>query len=248
MNNAPAFCRGIFCAFSVRYNAEDMSPSETDAPVSGAAALPLPAPPHSVVAHWSPVLRFLLLNIGLALYGLSLSAMIRANVGLAPWDAFHVGLSKAFPLLSIGGASIMVGLVFQIVALLFLQMPVGIGSALNILMIGVYIDCFSPLLPSPTPGEGAAAWLLYLGGVLGTGLATGTYIASGFGAGPRDSLVIGLSRKTRWPVKYVRSGIEVGVLLMGWLLGAKIGGGTLVFALLIGPAMSAGMGLFRLKR
>lgn len=191
-------------------------------------------------------MRFLLLNVGLVCYGLALSAMIRANVGLAPWDAFHVGLSQTVPWLTVGRASIAVGLVFQLTALLALRVPIGIGSVLNLVLIGVYLDLFTPRLPLPAgPVE---AWLLFLGGIFGVGIATGSYIASGFGAGPRDSLVIGLNRRTGWPVKYLRSGVELLVLAGGWWMGAKIGWGTLVFALLIGPAMSAGMGLFGLKR
>lgn len=205
-----------------------------------------PPEPQGKAASWPFAARFLLLNIGLVLYGIGLSGMIRANVGLAPWDAFHVGLARTVPGVSIGTVSILVGLVFQGVAARFLQMPIGLGSVFNILLIGFYIDRFLAVLPAPA--SALTAWAMFLTGTLLVGLATGIYIASNFGAGPRDSLVLGLARRTGWPVKHLRTGIELSVLLTGFLLGAKIGWGTLVFALVIGPAMSVGMGLFGLRR
>ena len=198
-----------------------------------------------VAAQWPLVARFALLNIGLVLYGVSLASMIQAGVGLAPWDALHVGLSHVLPL-TVGQASIGAGAVALATAYFWLRVPVGVGSALNMVLIGVYLDQFRRHIPTPPVLWGE--WALFLGGVLGVGLATGTYIASGFGAGPRDSVVIGLHNKTGWPVRYLRSGIELTVLGLGWLLGAHIGWGTLVFAITIGPAMSVGMGLWGLKR
>jgi hypothetical protein len=117
---------------------------------------------------------------------------------------------------------------------------------LNLVLIGLYIDWFSPHLPHPS--NPLVAWALFAGGVFGVGLATGTYIASHFGAGPRDSLVLGIARRKNWPVKWVRTGAELAVLLAGFVMGAKVGWGTLTFALAIGPAMSAGMGLYGLRR
>ncbi|MDX1931466.1 MAG: hypothetical protein SFU56_02560 [Capsulimonadales bacterium] len=203
-------------------------------------------PPEGATARWPFLPRFVLLNAGLVVYGLALAAMIRADVGLAPWDAFHYGLARTFPFLKIGQASIVVGLVCQLIAYFALRMPIGIGSVSNMILIGIYIDLFLPWLPSP--GSPFLAWCLFLSGILVSGIATGTYIASRFGAGPRDSLALGLSGRFGWPIKQVRTGIELTVLLSGFLLGANIGWGTLAFALLMGPAMSLGMSLYGLRR
>jgi hypothetical protein len=150
------------------------------------------------------------------------------------------------PGLSVGGASIAVGLLFLAVSARFLGMPVGVGSTLNMLLIGLYIDALLPRLPT-APGP-FLAWTQFGAGIALVGLATGTYIASGFGAGPRDGLVLGLAGRTGWPVRYLRVGVELAVLAAGFLMGAKVGWGTLVFALAIGPAMSAGLGLYGLRR
>lgn len=195
--------------------------------------------------NWPFWARFSLLNGGLAFYGLGLSLMIAADVGLAPWDAFHVGFARAVPALSIGGASILTGLGLLLVSFLLLRVPVGLGSLLNMLLIGAFIDLIRPHLSAP---PGLLAWAQFLLGTLIVGLATGTYIASGFGAGPRDGFVLGITRRSRWQVKYVRTGVEVLVLACGWALGAKVGGGTILFAIAIGPAMSLGMRFYGLRR
>jgi uncharacterized membrane protein YczE len=220
--------------------------SDTETAPTNADDAPAAAARVGRTAHWSPAARFVLLNVGLLIYGAGLAAMIKANVGLAPWDAFHVGLARHVPGLSVGMASVGVGFVAQLLAWRLLAMPIGVGSVLNMILIGVYIDRFLPVVPAPsTP---LIAWTLFLGGIALSGLATGTYIASHFGAGPRDSVVLGLAKRTGWPVKYLRTGMELTVLAMGWAMGARIGWGTLVFALTFGPAMSASLGLFGLKR
>jgi len=114
-------------------------------------------------------------------------------------------------------------------------------------LIGWYIDQFLPYV-TRQGGDSFLAWGMFLGGILLVGLATGTYIASNFGAGPRDSLALGVSRKYNLPIRYVRTGIEIIVLGAGWLLGAKIGWGTLVFAVVVGPAMQMGMWVYRVRR
>ncbi|MBC8103303.1 MAG: YitT family protein [Cytophagales bacterium] len=204
------------------------------------------AAPTGVTANWSFASRFLLLNVGLLAYGLGLAAMIQAQVGLAPWDAFHLGLAAHVSWLTVGQASIAVGVLLQTIAAAFLGMPIGIGSVLNALLLGLYIDLFRPHLPTP-PGI-LAPWLLYLGGIFLVGVGTGTYIASRFGAGPRDSTALGLARRTGWPIRRVRTAIELIALSGGFLLGAKIGWGTLAYALLSGPAMSAGLRLYGIRK
>jgi uncharacterized protein len=190
-------------------------------------------------------IRFLLLNVGLALYGLAIALQIAAHIGLAPWDALHVGLSQRFPALTVGLASICVGIVVQFLAWVWLKMPVGLGSVLNTLAIGWWLDRLAPYMPHPT---GLLAWGQVVLGILLVGLATGLYVGARFGAGPRDSLALGLSRRFHWPVRYVRSGVELLVLGCGAALGAKIGWGTLLFALVVGPAMQAGLRLFAPER
>lgn len=198
------------------------------------------------MAHWPLPARLVLLQIGLLVFGFAIAAEIQANVGLAPWDAFHVGLNKRAPFLSVGQVSILVGIVIQTTAWRLFSMPIGPGSVLNVLLIGFWIDRFRPLLP--TPAEPWLAWALFLAGIGLSGAAIGAYVAADLGAGPRDSFALGLARKTGWPVRWTRSGTELCVLLAGLTMGAKVGLGTLVFALTIGPAMQAGLRAFGIRR
>lgn len=194
---------------------------------------------------WPFAARFALLVLGLFLYGFAIRLMLDANVGLSPWDAFHQGFARRAGI-SVGQASILAGVVVLGLGWLWLRVKPGLGSVMNMLLIGVFIDLLAPL--SPHPALFLTQWGQFALGVLLMGLATGTYIASRMGAGPRDGLVIGLSGRYGFPVGRVRTGVELLVLLTGVLLGGHAGWGTLAFALAIGPAMSVGMGVYGLQR
>ncbi|MFB9994333.1 YitT family protein [Deinococcus oregonensis] len=189
--------------------------------------------------------RYALLISGLFLYGLSLRLMLDARIGVAPWEVLHVGITRHLPL-SVGVVSILTGLLIVAFTALKLREKIGPGTVLNVILIGTFLDVLAPLIPNP---EGLGLrWLQFVLGVALLGLATGTYVAAGLGAGPRDGLTLGLRRVYGWPVSRTRTGVEVVVLATGLLLGGPIGWGTLVFALAIGPAMSAGLGLFGLAQ
>lgn len=114
-----------------------------------------------------------------------------------------MGLHHHFPRVPVGSMSIVVGVLIQLTAWLLLKMPIGVGSVVNVFAIGSWINFFLPKLPQ-APSL-AVAWVAFLLGIALAGLAIGTYIAANFGAGPRDSLALGLARKTSWPVRRVRS-------------------------------------------
>lgn len=188
----------------------------------------------SAASRWAQLL------VGFFLFGVAISLMIRSDLGLGPWDAFHVGLHKLTGM-TVGVASIVVGLVIVLGTLLIGVRP-GLGTLANMVLIGIFVDLLLPVVPT---AEGWAMALLYfLGGVAISGLATGMYIATGLGKGPRDGLMVGISQRTRWPVRHVRTGIELSVLALGWLMGGKIGLGTVIFTLTIGWSAQWGLQLF----
>jgi uncharacterized protein len=177
------------------------------------------------------------LLIGLFGYGLAVALMIESNLGLGPWDAFHYGIHR-YTGMTVGMASILAGVVIQIVTW-FIGVRPGAGTIANMILIGVFIDLLRPILPEATTIVWGFAY--YVPGVLICGLSTGFYIGAGLGKGPRDGLMIAVSQITNWPVRRVRTLIELTVLLLGWLMGATIGIGTLLFALGIGPAAQWGL-------
>ncbi|MBU0937116.1 MAG: hypothetical protein KKI09_08570 [Spirochaetes bacterium] len=185
--------------------------------------------------------RFLRLLFGLFLYSVGIVLTIKAHIGYAPWDVFHAGLS-ALSGMSFGVASIVVGLVLVLVGLL-LREKIGLGTVLNMVLIGVFLDWIMLVVPQ------AANWpiglAMMLGGLFIISLASFFYLGSGFGAGPRDSLMVALTRKTRLPVGLIRGGMELAAVLAGWAMGGLFGAGTLLFALAIGVCIQA---TFRLLR
>ncbi|RWR19204.1 hypothetical protein D8Y24_10975 [Agrococcus lahaulensis] len=181
---------------------------------------------------------------GLVLYGLSLAMLIRADLGVGPWDVFSLGIANHLPM-SYGTATVVVS---GIVLLLWipLRQRVGIGTLLNALLVGPAADIGLWLLP-----EVDALWqqiLLLAGGMVLLAFATGFYIAAHLGPGPRDGLMTGLVRITGWRVWIVRTLIEGTVLLIGWLLGGPVGVGTVVFAFGIGPLIGLFLPLFERRR
>ncbi|MEW2517379.1 YczE/YyaS/YitT family protein [Actinacidiphila alni] len=178
-----------------------------------------------------PYRRLVRLYVGLALYGASSALMIRAALGLDPWDVFHQGLSRLTGM-SIGVVSIVVG-----AAVLLLWWPIrqrpGLGTVSNVFVVGLAIDATCRLVPYHAAL--AVRIPLLVAGVLLNGVATGLYITARFGPGPRDGLMTGLHRRTGRSVRLVRTGIEVTVLAAGFALGGGVGAGTVLYALAIGP-------------
>ena len=175
------------------------------------------------------------LYVGLVLYGVSLAMMVRADLGLAPWDVLHSGLAHLVPL-TIGQVIVVMSFVVLLLWIPLREVP-GLGTISNALVIGVALDASLVLLDAP-----GALWLrtaLLAGGVLLNGLATALYIGSQFGRGPRDGLMTGLHRRTGRSLRLVRTGLEVTVVLLGLLLGGAAGVGTVAYALAIGPLTQA---------
>jgi uncharacterized membrane protein YczE len=175
--------------------------------------------------------RLVQLLVGLTAYGVSMALMVRSGLGLDPWDVFHAGIARHLPL-SFGEVVIATGALVLLLWVPLRQLP-GLGTVLNALVIGLVTDAALAVLATPSALLGRAA--LLVGGVVLNGLATALYIGSQFGPGPRDGLMTGLVRRTGWSVRWVRTGIEVSVLTVGWLLGGAVGLGTVLYAVGIGP-------------
>ncbi|HEY0972848.1 MAG TPA: hypothetical protein VGE02_17900 [Gemmatimonadales bacterium] len=186
--------------------------------------------------------RWAQLLAGLWGYGAAVTLMIRSELGLGPWDAFHVGLSLHTPL-SIGVASIAAGVVVLAVALALGMRP-GPGTIANMVLIGLVTDLLLPVVP---PARGFLWGLGYfLPAIALLGLCTGMYIGARLGPGPRDGLMLAIARRTGWAVRHVRTGIELSALGAGWAMGGQVGLGTVIFALLVGPSAQWGLGVFGL--
>jgi uncharacterized membrane protein YczE len=169
--------------------------------------------------------------IGLLACGFGVGLIVAGDIGLAPWDVLHDGLSERTGL-PIGAALIAVGLALLLVWIPLRVRP-GLGTILNAIEIGLAVDLILPHLPEPDAVPIQLAMMLL--GVVAFGAGTGLYIGAGLGPGPRDGLMTGLSMRTGGSLRLVRTALEFGVLAGGWALGGEPGIGTAVFALTIGP-------------
>lgn len=175
--------------------------------------------------------RLVQLLVGLFLYGVALGFMVRGSIGVSPWDVLALGLAGQTGI----GYGIMTVLISIVVLVLWipLRQRLGLGTVLNALLVGPSADLALAVIPQPD-----SVWIgapMFVFGMLLLAFATGLYITADFGPGPRDGLMTGLVGRTGWPVWLVRTLIEGGVLLIGFLLGGPVGVGTVLFAFGIGP-------------
>ncbi|HEY9495941.1 MAG TPA: hypothetical protein VIR15_13880 [Intrasporangium sp.] len=175
--------------------------------------------------------RVVQLLVGLMLYGVSMAMMLRATLGLNPWDVFHAGVTSRVPI-TFGQVTIIVGALVLLLWIPLRQWP-GLGTIANVVVIGLAVDAALAVIDSPS---GLPAQLaLLLAGLVLNGLAGGLYIGSQLGPGPRDGLMTGLALRTGLSIRLVRTGLELTVLGAGWLLGGPVGIGTVLYAMTIGP-------------
>lgn len=179
--------------------------------------------------------RLFVLYLGLFLYGPAGALLVRARLGLDPWNVLHQGIADRVPI-SFGTVIIVVS---GIVLLLWipLRQRLGLGTISNAIVVGLSMDVGLAVLPD------FESWFVRIValvlGVTLVGVATGMYIGAGFGAGPRDGLMTGLAERTGLSLRVVRTGIELSVLAAGWLLGGQVGVGTVLFAVSIGTVIQA---------
>lgn len=184
--------------------------------------------------------RVVLLLGGLVLYGVSDGLLVLAGLGLDPWDVLHQGLSRTFGL-QVGTWAIIVGALVLLGWLPLRQRP-GVGTVCNVVVIGLVTNLTLAAVPAPH-GLAVQVVVLVVAVVL-NGIATGAYIGAGLGPGPRDGLSTGIAARGR-SLRLVRTGIEVSVLALGWLLGGTVGVGTVLYALAIGPITHLTIPAFR---
>ncbi len=182
---------------------------------------------------------------GLFLYALGIVVTMRANIGYAPWEVFHAGLGKTLGI-SIGGASILVGLVLVLVALLLGERP-GLGTILNMILIGAFMDLIIRLDLVPVVQGWPVGIAVLILGLFIISLASCFYIGSGFGAGPRDALMVALTRVTRLPIGLIRGLIELTATFVGWALGGMAGIGTVIAGLAIGLCIQLSFRVLRFR-
>jgi uncharacterized membrane protein YczE len=185
--------------------------------------------------HQRPGRRIPQLLAGLLLYATSMAMQIRGALGLNPWDALHEGLVEQTRL-SFGMITAATSVLVLLLWIPLRQRP-GLGTVANVVVIAVGVDVALALVPEPAGLPVRIA--LLVGGIVLNGVATAAYVGARLGPGPRDGLMTGLAARTGRSVRLVRSGIEVAVLTVGWLLGGTIGVGTVLYALAIGPLTQA---------
>ena len=198
------------------------------------------------VLSWSSVdtlnlkpksITLIYLILGLILFGLGETLLITAGVGVSPWTVLAQGMSFKT------GYSIGLTTFFVSIGVLCLWIPLrqkpGVGTILNTIIVSIVIDVSLPYLPAP---ELLVFQILQvIIGVVIVGLGSGFYLIANLGPGSRDGLMTGLQKKTNLPISLIRAILEISAVIVGWYLGGIVGVGTIIFALAVGPFVSAGL-------
>jgi len=185
--------------------------------------------------------RIAQLLIGLFLYGLALAMMLRAGIGVGPWDVLSQGIMNRTGI-PFGWVTNLLGALVLLLWIPLRQRP-GVGTVANVLLLGTSAQVGLAFIPEQT-----VLWMrivLFAAGLLLLAVATGLYIGASFGPGPRDGLMTGINKRFGVPIWAARTVVEVSVLAVGWMLGGNVGVGTLAFALLIGPLCNLTIPLLR---
>lgn len=184
-----------------------------------------------------PIGRLLL---GLYLVGLGLAMMIHTGLGVPPWDVLSQGLQVQTGW-SFGTCAVVISGIVLLIWIPIRQQP-GIGTVINAILIGPFADLSKPLMPELSGWLANLVWMIL--GLIAVAIGAGLYISANLGAGPRDGLMVGLTRVSGWPFWVIRTIGESVVLITGWLLGGTVGIGTALFAISIGTLMQITMKWF----
>jgi uncharacterized protein len=189
------------------------------------------------------ILKYLKLFLGLFVCALGIIVIIKSNLGFSPWDVLHQGISKITNI-TIGQASIFVG--FIVITLdFFLGERIGSGSILNIIFFGTFMDLILYLDIVPLSNNLYIGVFMMFLGIFILSLGCYLYISTGLGCGPRDALMVALTKKTKFSVGTVRNIIEISVLVTGYLMGGYAGVGTIITALFTGSFIQGVFKLFK---
>ena len=189
--------------------------------------------------------RTVRLFFGLFLYAVGIVLTVHANIGASPWDVFHLGLGQHMGW-SLGMANVATSTVVVAIAALMGE-RIGFGTLSNVIAIGVFLDVIIESGYIPVLHSLPAGIAMLVAGLFVIALATVFYIGAGYGAGPRDSLMVALTRRTNWTPGFCKGCIEGLALFCGWLLGGKVGIGTVISAFGIGVAVQVVFSLLRFK-
>ena len=189
-------------------------------------------------------IRLVTLLAGLFVYGLGVALTVHAGIGIAPWDVLAQGISIQTGL-SFGVATVAVSIIV-LICWIPLKVKPGFATVANALLVGLFADFWLMILPDLT-----AYWqqlAVFMLGVVVVAIATGLYISSRLGSGPRDGLMQGTANAVDKPFWIVRTAFEGSVLTIGWLMGGQVREGTLIFALTIGYLVQMSLKAFKIPK
>lgn len=177
-------------------------------------------------------LKYIKLISGLFFCAVGIVTILNADLGLSPWDVLNQGLNKQMEI-TLGQANIGIGLIVVLIGLYFKQ-PLGSGTVLNVMLVGIFIDFLIGLNIIPWANGIQNQIILFIVGLIIFALGSYMYISTGCGCGPRDGLMVVLTKRTGFSVGKIRLCLETSAMIVGYFLGGRVGIGTVIFSLITG--------------
>ncbi|MBM7649012.1 putative membrane protein YczE [Bacillus ectoiniformans] len=181
-------------------------------------------------------IRLVIFTVGLLFMSLGIVLLIRAELGATPWDALHVGLYYKFGL-TVGTWTVLVGCLILATAAVYLREWPQFGAYLNMLLVGVFVDIYLIMPIITTPETAFGKLIMFVIGIVVMAYGMSFYLSAQLGAGPRDSFMLAVMKKTGWKVANIRRGMEFIVLIIAWYIGGPVNFGTILFSFLMGTVV-----------
>ena len=187
----------------------------------------------------------LLAAFGLFGFGVGVYLTIQANIGVAPWDTFYLGINKVTGI-QYGNISIAASIIIILIDVFVLKERIGIGTLLDAVVVGKTVDLMNWLNLVPAQQNMIVGVILMLIGLFIMGFSQYLYMQAGLSCGPRDSMLVGISKKIpKVKVGYIGTAILITVFILGWLLDGPIGVGTIIAVALQGTLMQVAFNIMK---
>ncbi len=186
------------------------------------------------------IIRVIVFILGIFVLALGATTVITGRLGVATWDILQIGLANLTNL-SVGRWVQIVGIVMVLMTSCFEKERPAIGSVLNILLVGFFLNNILDLNIIPSFKGLTSQIILLIVGIVLMGIGSGMYVASKVGAGPRDGMTLFIAKRFSISVRLSRTLLEITALTTGWLIGGPVAIGTFISVFLIGPVMQASL-------
>lgn len=186
------------------------------------------------------VKRILMTVLGVSICGISVGFFSYADLGMDPFQVFVHGL-WGLTNIRFGTFYVIVNVVMLVLIFFLNKSKIGLGTLINLFLLG-YISEFSEwiiekVIPNP---NFVGRLLILIVAVVVMCFASALYFTANLGVSTYDAIAITIDERTPEKIqfRFIRIATDLICVIVGGLLGATVGLGTLITAFFMGPLIS----------